>query len=437
MNAMDPTASPPYSRRRIRRWIAAAIVLVAALLLVFGPGRKLWTREAPKAAAAPSVPVTTTQVASETVPIARSGIGTVMTVATVTVRSRIDGQLDRVEFKEGQDVKAGQVLVHIDPRTFQAQLEQAQAQKAKDEAMLANARADFKRYSDLIKEDATSQQTLDTSRALVNQLQAALKSDEAQVHFAQVQLDFTTITAPISGRIGARLVDPGNIVHAADANGLLVINQIDPIAVQFTLPESSFQAVNNALRNTHEPLQVQAIDRETKEPLAAGKLVLLNNQIDVATGTIALKAQFPNEQHKLWPGQSVDARVVLGERANALTVPAAVVQRGPDGFFAYVVGQDDKVRVQAISVADTANGKSTIEKGLNAGDRVVVDGQYKLTPGAKIVESKGGAAAPAATTSPAQASAATPADSATAAASPSPPASPSAGQATIAAGAKP
>jgi multidrug efflux system membrane fusion protein len=409
---MDSTATPP--PRRSRTWLVLIAIVAVVLLLAFGPGRKLWQREAPKPVASPAVPVTTAKVVSETVPVARSNIGTVMTVASVTVRSRIDGQLDRVEFKEGQDVKAGQVLVHIDPRTYQAQLEQAQAQKAKDEALLANARADLKRYTDLIKEDATSQQTLDTQKALVNQLTAALKSDDAAVHFAQVQLDYTTITAPISGRIGARLVDPGNIVHATDANGLLVINQIDPIAVQFTLPESSFQAVNNALRNTREPLQVQAIDRDTNEPLAAGKLVLLNNQIDVATGTIALKAQFPNAEHKLWPGQSVNARVVLGERANALTVPAAVVQRGPDGFFAYVVGADDKVQVQPITVTDTVNGKSTIDKGLNAGDRVVVDGQYKLTPGARIVESKGGPASPTSATSPTDASAASPsADTAT------------------------
>ncbi|WP_213956135.1 MULTISPECIES: efflux RND transporter periplasmic adaptor subunit [unclassified Variovorax] len=417
---MDSTTPPNLPPHRRKTWpTVLAVLVVVALLLFFG--RKLFTHEAPKAAAAPSVPVTTTKVATETVPVTRSNVGTVMTVATVTVRSRVDGQLDRVDFKEGQDVKAGQVLARIDPRTYQAQLEQAQAQKAKDQATLANAQADLKRYGDLIKEDATSQQTLDTQKALVNQLQAALKSDDAQVHFAQVQLDFTTITAPISGRIGARLVDPGNIVHATDANGLLVINQIDPIAVQFTLPESSFQAVNKALRGTQEPLQVQASDRDTHETLAAGKLVLLNNQIDVATGTIALKAQFPNGEHKLWPGQSVDARVVLGQRADALTVPAAVVQRGPDGFFAYVVGDDDKVRVQPIGVADTVNGKATIDKGLNAGERVVVDGQYKLTPGARITESNKGSAAPG--TAPAEASSASPA-------------SPSSGAATVA-GAKP
>jgi len=383
VNLMD---SPSSTSRQRPRWLLHAGWLLLAVLLAAGAWRLMRHPAQPVAAGPAGVPATTVQVASETVPIARSGVGTVLPVASVTVRTRVDGQLDSVEFKEGQDVKAGQVLVRIDPRTFQAQLEQLVAQKAKDEATLANARADLQRYGELIKEDATTQQTLDTQRALVNQLQASVKSDEAQIHLAQVQLGFTTITAPISGRIGARLVDPGNIVHAADANGLLVINQIDPIAVQFTLPESSFQAVNKALDGSHEPLAVEAIDRDTREVLAAGRLVLLNNQIDTATGTVSLKAQFANAGHALWPGQSVDARVVLGERADALTVPSAVVQRNQEGFFAYVVGPDDKVRAQPLTVADTVKGKSVIETGLAAGDRVVLDGQYRLTPGARIVE---------------------------------------------------
>ncbi|VTU28009.1 efflux RND transporter periplasmic adaptor subunit [Variovorax sp. PBL-E5] len=386
---MESPASSP--RQRSRR-LSTVVMLIAVILIAFGAWR-WFSKPAPRPSAGPPpVPVSTALVKSETVPIAATGVGSVMTVASVTVRPRIDGQLDSVDFREGQDVKAGQVLARIDPRTYQAQLEQVVAQKAKDEATLANARADLKRYSDLIKEDATSQQTLDTQRALVNQLQAALKSDDAQIHFAKVQLDFTTISAPIGGRIGARLVDPGNIVHAADANGLLVINQIDPIAVQFTLPEDSFQAVNNALRSSKEPLQVQAIDRSTREVLASGKLVLLNNQIDTTTGTIALKGQFANAEHKLWPGQSVDARIVLGERVNALTVPSAVVQRSEEGYFAYVVGADDKVRVQPIKVTDTTDGKSTIASGLAAGDRVVVDGQYRLTPGARVTETRPAAA---------------------------------------------
>ena len=387
------SSSPPAAGARAfpkRRAIGLAAVAAALAVLAALPGlRRSWLDEAHAAAppsAAPPLPVHTVRVARRSMPVLASGVGTVLPVASVTVRTRVDGQLDRVDFKEGQDVKAGQVLAHIDPRTFQAQLQQMEAQKAKDEAQLANARADLQRYSDLIREDATTRQTLETQQALVRQLSATVQNDSAQVNYARVQLGFTTIAAPIAGRIGARLVDPGNIVHAADANGLLVINQVDPIAVQFSLPESSFQAVNRALGAGRAPLSVQAIDRGTGEVLGTGDLVLLNNQIDVATGTIALKAHFANPQHKLWPGQSIDARLVLGMQADALTVPAAVVQRSQDGLFAYVVDADDTVRMQPIELGATEGGVSVVTRGLAAGDRVVSDGQYRLMPGARIVE---------------------------------------------------
>ncbi|MDR0479384.1 MAG: efflux RND transporter periplasmic adaptor subunit, partial [Burkholderiaceae bacterium] len=266
--------------------------------------------------------------------------------------------------------------------------DQSLAQKAKDQSSLANARVDLARYEQLIKEDATTRQTLDTQRAQVEQLQAAVQNDDAQIEFARVNLSYTTITAPITGRVGDQLVDPGNIVHAADAGGLLVINQIDPINVQFTLPESAFQAVNAALHASARPLAVQALDRNTHAVLASGQLALLNNQIDASTGTIMLKGQFPNPRHKLWPCQSVDARVVLGQRAQALTVPAPVVQRGVDGLFAYVIDADGKARMQPIQIdeSDSQGNLAVITQGLSAGQRVVVDGQYKLTPGASIAE---------------------------------------------------
>jgi len=400
MTTMDASTSPspaaapaplPYRRRR------GLLILVVLLLLVAGALylRHRWAA-APPPAAAPAVPVTTVAVARKTVPIALRGVGNVLPIYSVTVHTRVDGQLDSVAFTEGQDVKAGQVLARIDPRTYQAQLAQVVAQKAKDTAQLANARADLARYETLIKEDATTQQTLDTQKSLVNQLQAALQTDDAQINYAQVQLNYTTITAPISGRVGARLVDPGNIVHAADTNGLVVINQIDPIAVQFTLPESSFQAVNRALRTTPGQLQVTAITHDTQEVLGTGRLVLLNNQIDTTTGTIALKAHFPNAEHKLWPGQSVDARITLGERSEVLVVPSAVVQRSQDGYFAYVVGADNTVQPRPVDVVDTSEGQAVIGKGLNEGERVVLDGQYRLRPGAHIVETAPKAAAPAA-----------------------------------------
>ena len=227
-------------------------------------------------------------------------------------------------------------------------------------------------------------------------MRATLQADQAQVSLARVQLDYTRITAPISGRIGARLIDPGNIVHAADAGGLLVINQIDPIAVQFSLPESVFQALNQAVRNSRKPLRVQALERGSQQVLAEGDLILLNNQIDTATGTITLKARFANGGHKLWPGQSVNARIVLGDRSDALTVPSVAVQRGQAGMFVYVVQADDTVRVQPVEVIDIDSHSAVIAKGVSAGDRVVVDGQYRLTPGAHVFEAKAaGAAAPA------------------------------------------
>jgi multidrug efflux system membrane fusion protein len=368
------------------RWAIAAVALAAAGCSPPPPPPK----------AAPPVPVRTALVALQTMPITRTGVGSVTPVMSVTVHTRVDGQLDSVAFKEGQDVKAGQTLARIDPRTYQAQLDQSLAQKARDEAALANARADLARYEELMKEDATTRQTLDTQRALVNQLQAAVQTDQAQVELARVNLSYTTITAPIGGRVGARLVDPGNIVHAADAGGLLVINQIDPIAVQFTLPESAFQDVNAALRASRDALPVQALDRATHAVLAEGRLVLLNNQIDASTGTIVLKAHFANPGHMLWPGQSVDARIVLGQREGALTVPAPVVQRGPDRLFAYVVEQDGTVRSQTIEVADIADGLAVVTQGLAAGERVVADGQYRLTPGAHIAEvAAAGASSPA------------------------------------------
>jgi multidrug efflux system membrane fusion protein len=343
----------------------------------------------------PPVQATTAPVKQQDMPIYRAGIGTVAAAQSVTVKARIDGQLDRVGFTEGQDVKAGQVLAHIDPRTLQAQLAQAKAQKAKDQATLGNARVDLARYTSLLGEEAATQQQVDTQKALVAQLDAAVQTDDAQIEFAQVQLGFTTIAAPISGRVGARLVDPGNIVHAADANGLVVINQIDPISVVFTLPEEAFQDINRALNASsanRESLAVQAYPRTGNDLLGTGKLVLLNNQIDTASGTVQLKGSFANPTHKLWPGQYVNVRLVLGERKGALTMPAAAVQRSQSGTYVYVVGEGQTVQAQPIEVANIQDGIAIIDKGVSSGQRVVVDGQYKLKPGSRIAEAPRGAA---------------------------------------------
>ncbi len=394
MTRLDPAMTTTFSPNRTT-WALAAIAVA-----VLGVG--LWSIVHPAQAADDAkdkgkrppegpVAVTTTLVKAQDMPIFRTGIGTVAPTYSVTVKARVDGELDKVAFTEGQDVKKGQLLAQLDPRTLQAQLLQAQAARAKDQATLANARVDLQRYTTLIAQDAATQQQLDTQKALVNQLEATVKSDDAQVNAAQVQLGFTTIVAPISGRTGARLVDPGNIVHAADATGLVVINQIDPISVVFTLPDDAVQDTIHAL-DTKKPVLVQAFPRDGGAMLGAGTLTLLNNQIDVATGTVQLKASFLNAQHNLWPGQFVNVRLILGTRAKALTVPEAAVQRSQSGVYIYVVDDETKtVRSQTIALTQTQDGVAVVSSGLEAGQRVVVDGQYKLKPGSKVVEASGAA----------------------------------------------
>lgn len=339
-----------------------------------------------RAAANAPVQATVTEVRQQDVPIYLTGVGTVTALHSVTVRTRIDGQLDKVGFKEGQDVTAGQLIAQIDPRSAQAQLDAALAQKAKDQAQLANARLDLRRYAGLVKQDAATRQTLDTQRAQVAQLEAAVQADEAQISSARTQLSYTRITAPISGRVGARLVDPGNIVHASDAGGLAVIKQIDPVGVVFTLPEDSFVDINHAMRASAQPLQAVAYSRDDQQTLGRGSLLLLNNQIDTSTGTIQLKASFPNPVHDMWPGQYVNARLYLGERKQALAMPAEVIQRGPDGTYAYVLDDKDTVHLQYVHVVVIQDGIAVVDKGLSAGQRVVVDGQYKLRPGIRVTK---------------------------------------------------
>lgn len=385
MTTNAETTTPSLFQRR-STWLATA-----TLVLVLGGGAWALTHHAanaakPDAPKSPPVQVTTARVTPQTVQVYRSGIGTVASMATVTVKARIDGQLDKVGFVEGQDVKAGQLLAQLDPRTLQAQLAQAQATRAKDQATLTNARADLKRYTTLLSQDAATQQQVDTQKALVNQLEAAVQNDAAQVQYAEVQLSFTRITSPMNGRVGARLVDPGNIVHATDANGLVVINQIDPIAVQFTLPEEAVQDINRVQQQSSQPLSVVAYDRSGTQMLGTGKLILLNNQIDTTSGTVQLKGSFANPQHTLWPGQFVNVRLQLDRRADSLTLPAAAVQRGQDSTYVWAVDAENKVANVPVHVVQIADGTAVIDKGLEAGQRVVIDGQYKLKPGATIVE---------------------------------------------------
>ncbi|MEO8314720.1 MAG: efflux RND transporter periplasmic adaptor subunit [Pseudomonadota bacterium] len=379
-----------FLRHRLVLALAATLLLAALAGLLLRhkmiPDALGATDKKKPASAAQAVPVRTALVKRENLPTSVTGIGNVQAAMSVTVRSRIDGQLDSVSFVEGQEVRAGQLLAQLDARTWAAQVEQAEAQKMRDEALLANAEVDLKRYGELVDLQGATRQQLDTAQAQVRQMQATVRSDTAQLNAARVQLGFTSITAPITGRIGARLIDPGNIIHASDTGGLLVINQVDPIAVQFSLPESHFQAINAALSHAGAKLAVQALDRDTHEVLAQGSLVLLDNQIDASTGTVALKATFSNPQHRLWPGQSVDARLVLGTLKDALIVPPSAVQRSQSGLFTYVVDSDQTVRVQNISVGSTDGEKAQITSGLAEGTRIVTDGQYRLVPGATIVE---------------------------------------------------
>ena len=382
---------------RRQKILLAGVVVAAVVGIVLVRGILHPTDAADKGTVAPAgVPVVTATAAREDVPIFLTGIGTVQAAQSVTVKVRVDGQLQKVAFSEGQDVKEGALLAQIDPAPYQALLDGAVAQKAKDEATLANALKDLERYKTLFAQDSIQQQTLDTQVATVNQLKASVLSDQAQIDNARVQLAYTTIRSPVNGRTGLRLVDVGNIVHAADTTGLVVINQIDPIAVIFTLPEEHVPSINQAIHAAGAtPLQVQALARENGAALGTGHLLLVNNAIDTATGTVQLKALFPNGSLTLWPGQYVNARLVLGTRHDATTVPESVVQRGQDGLYAYVVKADNVAVAQPIRVAQTQDGKAIIAEGITPGTRVVVAGQYKLKPGTKIVEAEQAKAAPA------------------------------------------
>jgi multidrug efflux system membrane fusion protein len=328
------------------------------------------------------VPVVAGLVSSGDVPLYFSGIGTVQAYNTVTVHARVDGELVNVAFKEGQDVKKGDLLVQIDPKPFQAALDNALGNLARDQATLANAKRDLARYQETAAKGYSSRQQLDTQQSTVASLTASVQADEATVENARVQLGYTDITAPLDGRTGIRLVDQGNIVHAADPGGLVVITQLDPIAVIFTLPQDKLPAVNAAL--AQGPLTVIVDSRDNETELGRGTLELVDNQIDPATGTIRLKARFANPAHKLWPGEFVNARLQVGNVPGGLTVPTQVVQRGAQGPYAYVIKPDNTIEVRQLEVGPEDRGRTLITKGLNVGDKVVVDGQLRLQPGALV-----------------------------------------------------
>lgn len=334
-------------------------------------------------AAPPAVPVIVTQVRLQDFPIYQIGLGNVQAFNTVTVRPRVDGEIMQVAFVEGQEVKAGDVLVQIDPRPYKTALAAATAQKARDSAQLLNAQLDLTRLQNLSLHGYATGQSLDTQTASVHQLTAATEADQAAIDAAQLQLDFATIRSPLNGRTGLRLVDQGNMVRAGDATGLVVITQLRPISVVFTLPAGTVPAINLALASG--PLHVEAWSDDDTVRLSEGKLLLVDNQIDPTTGTARLKAVFDNADGRLWPGQFVNAHLLVETQSHGVTVPSQAVQRGPKGIYAWVVSADQRVAMQPITVAQTFDGMALVSQGLAPGQTVVVDGQYKLQPNAAVI----------------------------------------------------
>ena len=363
-------------------------VLAALAALAITGGAALWQLSRPAAGAenpppaSAAVPITAGTVATADVPVLLHGIGSVQAYSMVTIKSRVDGQIVNIQFAEGQEVKAGAPLLQIDPRPFQAALEQAQAAKQKDEVQLANAESDLARYGQLVGPGYQTRQSYDQQKAQVAQLRAALKGDEAQISLAQLNLGYAAIRSPIDGRLGARLVDVGNMVRATDAAGLVTIAQLKPIFVSFTLPQDTAHKIRE--RQASAPLEVQAYGNDNQTLLATGRLTLIDNVIDQATGTIRLKATFANEDERLWPGEFVNVRVVLNVRKGVPTVPAQTVQDGPAGHFAYVIKPDDTVERRDVEIGAVQDGIAVITKGLAPGEKVVVDGQYRLTQGARV-----------------------------------------------------
>ncbi|MEI7729887.1 MAG: efflux RND transporter periplasmic adaptor subunit [Verrucomicrobiota bacterium] len=391
MNSKIPSANggeaAPVHNSSVTKWVV--ILMVGALIAAAAYWWSTHNAPAEKKPSGfargemPPVPVVAGVVAEKDVPIYLEGLGTVQAFNTVTVRARVDGQIVKVAFTEGQEVHAGDVLVQIDPDPYRTVLDQAVAKKGQDEALLGNAKADLKRYGDLLANEGVTQQVFDTQKAQVNQLEAAVKADQATIESAKVQLAYTTIVSPIDGRIGMRLVDQGNMVRASDATGLVVITQLKPISVVFTLPEQTLGKIQKQASLAAD-LTVFAIGRDNVNVLGEGKLTVIDNQIDTTTGTIKLKATFPNTDLRLWPGQFVNARLLVNVRKGSAVVPASVVQRGPEGAFAFVIKEDQTVEIRPIKVAQIEQGEALIEDGLHSGERVVVDGQYKLQKGSKV-----------------------------------------------------
>ncbi len=390
MDTLARDTVPPATRVHARRARLGAWVGIAVLLALIGAAIWLWPAEPASKKQNPfanaPVPVLTAAAVQRDVPIWLDGLGTVQAYQTVTVKAMVDGPLLEVDFAEGQPVTKGQVLARIDPRTYKASLDQAVAKKAQDEAQLANAKVDLARYQKLVRNNYTTEQTADTQKATVAQLSAQVEADQAMVDNARTLLSYTTITSPLTGLAGIRQVDPGNIVHAADTTGIVTLTQLKPISVLFTLPQQNLQQVAAAVASGKAT--VEALDGsggpDGGKPLDTGTLSVLDNQVDPTTGTIKLKATFPNERQLLWPGAFVRVRVQVATAHDAVVVPAAAVQRGPTGEYVYLAGEDRVAHRVPVTVGYQDAQTTVIADGLKAGDVVVTDGASRLSDGKKL-----------------------------------------------------
>jgi multidrug efflux system membrane fusion protein len=402
----DEAAPRPAAEPKRRKWLWVVVVLVVAVL-------GYWYFRGPKASteaqgpAAPGastkgqgrgaggfvVPVVVATAQRGDLPVYFNGLGTVTAFNTVTVHSRVDGQITKINFQEGQFVHQGDALLEIDARPYQVQLEQAEGQLAKDQAQLRDVQVNYERYQLLYKEGVIPKQQVDTQGAQVGQFEGSIKGDQGLIDSAKLQLVYSRVTAPISGRIGLRLVDVGNIVHATDANGLLVITQLQPIAVIFALPQDQLPQVATKLRDGQQ-LVVDAYDRDDTSKIESGKLLTIDNQIDTTTGTYKLKAVFNNDKNLLFPNQFVNVHLLADVKKNLMIVPASAIQRGPQGTYVYVVQNGNTVKIQTVTLAQTTANTVGLSAGLNPGDVVVVDGQDKLQDGSKVSTSAAPAASP-------------------------------------------
>jgi membrane fusion protein, multidrug efflux system len=372
---------------QVRRWRWRWLLAAAACALVLIGARHLLSQDGtprPRAAqqAQNGAPVHVAVVETRSFPIILSGLGTVQATNTVTVRSRVDGQIEKVGFEEGQMVREGDLLVQIDPAPFQAALNQATAKLAQDEASLTNAKQDLERTAVLSKQGNATQQLLDQRTASVASLTAQVQADKAAIDSARVQLNYTTIRSPLTGRAGFRLVDPGNIVHANDQNGMLTITQLQPISVIFTAPEDRLPVINEELKSG--PLKVSALSSDGKRLLGEGTLKLLDNQVDPASGTIRMKGSFDNRDNALWPGLSVTTRLLVKTLNDVVVVPDAAVQRGPSGLYVYVVTDQSRAQLRQVKVGRIEGGLALVERGLAAGERIVTSGHYRVQPGGPV-----------------------------------------------------